>query len=194
LEDYLIDKPVDTNRFKSLFNYMKKRKAGCLRLYPRPGPEIPCQDNPDVGEIRKGADYRLSLQAALWDKQILLGLLREGETAWDLEVLGSRRSDKLEVPFLSVWSNTAAPITYFRTAVAYGKWVRDAVRLCEREGIKVDLGIRPCESETWLARLRRSFRRSRLARSQLVRSMVLLKVALKVTVRRLISCIPKQGG
>jgi hypothetical protein len=153
LEDYLLTEPVDTARIRNLVAYMKRKRAGCLRLFSCPGPDVPCTDNLEVGEILKGSGYRLSLQAAIWDKQILLGLLREGETPWELEVKGSRRTDELSVPFLSITKGVRPAVSYFCTAVVRGKWLRDAVDLCREEGIRIDLQVRECEP--WHSYVRR---------------------------------------
>jgi hypothetical protein len=145
MEDYLLDRPVDTRRIRELVDYLKSRRAACVRLLPVPGPDAPCPDNPQVGEIRKGAEYRLSLQAAIWDRQVLLKLLRWGESAWELERFGSKRTDSLEAPFLSVRRDLpeGPPLHYFCTAVVRGMWLPEAVQLCEKEGIRVDLSARP---------------------------------------------------
>ena len=144
IEDFLPTKSVDTAKIDRLVTYMESKGAGCLRLYPCPGPNLPCPDNPLVGEISKGADYRLSLQAAVWDKQILLELLRDGESAWELELNGTKRTNDLNAPFLSVIGDS--PIPYFCTGVVKGKWVKEAVKLCETEGIEVDLTARSVQT------------------------------------------------
>jgi hypothetical protein len=144
MEDYLFMKPVDTEKIERLIAYMDKNKAGYLRLVPSPGPDLPCPDNEDVGAISKGSDYRLSLQTAIWEKNALLNLLRNGETAWELELKGTKRTNELDVPFLSVKNNP--PIHYFCTAVIKGKWVKEAVDLCRGEGIEVNLKIRPMQT------------------------------------------------
>ncbi|CAD6491158.1 MAG: hypothetical protein FFODKBPE_00095 [Candidatus Argoarchaeum ethanivorans] len=144
IEDYLLTQHIDTTMIEELITYMGDKGAGCLRLYPCPGPDLPCSDNPLVGEISKGADYRLSLQAAIWDKQVLLELLREGESAWELEINGSKRTSDLDAPFLSVIGDS--PIPYFCTGVVKGKWVKEAVKLCATEGIKVDLTARSMQT------------------------------------------------
>jgi hypothetical protein len=156
MEDYLLAKPVDTDKIIALAAYMEQRKAGCLRLFPCPGPNVPCADNPEVGEILKGSDYRLSLQAAIWDKDVLLSLLKEGESPWQLELHGTKRTNALDVPFLCVKENSSNtyPIPYFCTAVLRGKWLPGAVRLCKKEGIKIDLSVRP--QQGFYDRFRRS--------------------------------------
>lgn len=154
IEDYLLTQHIDTTVIEGLITYMEDREAGCLRLYPCPGPDRPCPDNPLVGEISKGADYRLSLQAAVWDKQTLLELLRDGESAWELELNGTKRTNDLDAPFLGVIGDS--PIPYFCTGVVKGKWVKEAVKLCETEGIEVDLTARSIQ--TPIDRLLRSAR------------------------------------
>ena len=144
IEDYLLTQHIDTTVIEGLITYMEDKGAGCLRLYPCPGPDLPCSDNPLGGEISKGADYRLSLQAAIWNKQTLLELLRDGESAWELELNGTKRTNDLDVPFLCVTGNS--PIPYFCTGVVKGKWVREAVELCEKEGIEVDLTVRSVQT------------------------------------------------
>ena len=156
MEDFLPTKSVDTAKIEKLITYMEAKGAGCLRLCPRP--DLSCLDNPEAGEISKGADYRLSLQAAVWNKQTLLELLRDGESAWELEINGTKRSNNLDVPFMCVTCDS--PIPYFCTGVVKGKWVREAVELCEKEGIEVDLTVRSVQ--TPVDRFLRSARVGRL--------------------------------
>jgi hypothetical protein len=141
-EDFLIDHPVDTNRIRGLIEYAWRREAACLRLMPIPGPDSPCTDHPELGEIRTGAEYRVSLQAAWWRKESLRSVLRAGESPWQFETLGSRRSDGIPSPFLSLREGIGFPLNYCTTAVFRGYWEVDAVDICRREGVPVDLHAR----------------------------------------------------
>jgi len=144
-EDYLLDRSVNTKKILELIEYMQQTHAGCLRLYPCPGPDVSIPDNEEVGIISQNAEYRVSLQAAIWDKKILESLLINGETAWHMEILGTLRSRMLDAPFYSVKS---AALAYFCTAVVRGKWKKEAIEFCDREGIKIDLSKRPIEGLT----------------------------------------------
>jgi hypothetical protein len=157
-EDFFPDRRVSTSRILRLLAYMKQRNAGYLRLYPSPGPDAVCADNQDVGEIHKGSEYRTSLQAAIWKREIMLALLKDGENAWEMEINGSIRSNKLDVPFLSAVRDPITnkvvdpPLSYFCTAVYKGRWMRRAVRFCAQEGVPIDLASRPVETfwrENW---------------------------------------------
>lgn len=146
LEDYLLTQRVDTARIERLFGHMRSRGAACLRLMPVPGAPDPDPELPEVGELPRGAAYRVSLQAAIWERETLLGLLRPGESAWELETAGSRRSDELAAPFLSIVRGGPRPLPYLISAVRKGRWQRDALKLCRRERVPVDLTLRPQES------------------------------------------------
>ncbi|MGD0576318.1 MAG: hypothetical protein ABSB61_13295 [Anaerolineales bacterium] len=142
-EDFLLSGVVDTPRVRDLVAYAQRKGAGCMRLMPIPGAEAACPDSEDIGVLPKGSDYRVSLQAAWWQKQVLQVLLRQGETPWQFEVRGSLRSGDLEFPFLSLLEGKGFPLNYFTTAVVRGYWDPEAVRYCRQEGIQIDLLARP---------------------------------------------------
>jgi hypothetical protein len=159
LEDYLLSAPVDTARIERLVGYMQRRGAACMRLMPVPGPPASLPDFPDAGELSRGTAYRLSLQAAVWRREDLLSLVRPGESPWQLELEGTKRTEGLSAPFLSVVRDSRRPLPYVCTAVVKGAWIREAVRLCRREGIAVDLTRR--ERESWKTYAHRKTRRWR---------------------------------
>jgi hypothetical protein len=160
LEDYLLSAPVETARIESLYEEMKRRSAACMRVMPVPGAPAADPDFPDAGELPRGMPYRVSLQAAIWRSDELLELLRPGESPWEFELRGTSRSDLLGAPFLSIVRDGPRPLPYFITAVGRGVWQRDAVALCRREGVAVDLGARAQEARG--AFVRRKARRYRL--------------------------------
>lgn len=143
LEDYMLNEPVNTDRIMKLVEYMRRKEAGCLRLFPMPGPDRICNDNSGVGELAKGAPYRLSLQAALWDRETLLSLLRWGESAWELEVRGTPRTCQLAQTFLSV--TTASPAISYLNAVVKGRWQPEVLEFCRKEGVPLDISRREIE-------------------------------------------------
>jgi hypothetical protein len=146
LEDYLIEGPVNTKRIERLFEYMRANEAVHLRLRPSPPPDVPCTDHPELGEVAKGVPYRFTTQAAIWDREVLLSLLKSGESGWEAEMNASQRANAVDRPFLSIRKGVAWPIPYYwYTGVVKGTWCRDAVALCRREGIEVDLEARALE-------------------------------------------------
>jgi hypothetical protein len=142
-EDFLLRSPVDNSEIQRLFQVVKRMQAGCLRLYPSPPPQKIISGENNIGEILKGSEYRVSLQAAIWEKRVLSSLLKEEEDPWQFEHKGTLRSDSLETIFLSVKGK--AVIDYFSTAVVGGVWLRNAVNLCKKEGIVVRKDLRKIE-------------------------------------------------
>jgi len=88
----------------------------------------------------------------------------------ELERLSSKRTDFLEAPFFSVRRDLpeGPPVHYSCTAVFRGRRLPEAVKLCQKEGIHVDLSIWPLFRELlprnglrekWLRRIARRIRR-----------------------------------
>ncbi len=154
LDDYLLLKSVDNNRLNRIFGLVRSLDAAYVRLFPVPGPDEPIAETAELGIIRKGSPYRNSTQAAIWDKEVLRSLLIASESAWEFEYNGSKRSEKIEKPFLSVFIDEKGdpleegnyPLTYFCTAVNRGKWRREAVTLCKKMGVTINLNVRAQET------------------------------------------------
>ena len=100
--------------------------------------------DPTIGEHERGAPYRASLQAAFWDRRTLLDLLRPGESPWDFERDGSRRSSALPAPFYATWS----PTLRYVNAVVRGRWSPTGRRVCRQEALATD-GARPDVTLRW---------------------------------------------
>ena len=168
-EDFLLDRRVRTDRVLELLEYLHASGAGYVRLYPCPGPDDDEPDAPSLGRIRPGSMYRVSLQVALWRVSTLRALLKPGEDAWEMEVKGSRRSDERAEAFLSVRRREGpdpmgeSPYSYFCTGVEKGLWLPGAVEFCRREGVAIDLSVRPVKS-TWRVFARELRKRARALR------------------------------
>jgi hypothetical protein len=140
-EDFLINAQVDTHAVRQLVRYAHDRDVGCLRLCPCPGPDQ-TWEVPWLGEIGRDAHYRVSLQLAIWKRQVFTALMRLGEAPWSIEANGAVRSAAVKEPFLSIWRESdnipGGPVRYFITAVTRGVWERGALDLLRREGIPMD--------------------------------------------------------
>lgn len=160
-DDFFLMKPADTARINKYLEIIKKEHAGLLRIFPTPPPTTSFKNYEDIGLVEKNTPYRVSCQAAIWDKEVLLELINDTENIWAFEIEGSKRANEIAKPFLSVYEDEmGVPLeagnyayTYFCTAVLKGKWMRGAVRLCRTEGISLDFTKRPIE--TWWQEKRR---------------------------------------
>ncbi|HBM45764.1 MAG: hypothetical protein UT05_C0002G0078 [Parcubacteria group bacterium GW2011_GWF2_38_76] len=143
-EDYLLESKVNTEKIINLIKILSDSGAAYLKLCPSPAPYRKFGEYKDIGEIKKGSNYSISLQAAIWNKKIMEGLLIDGESGWDMEFKGSIRTADIKEPLLSVYSSV---LNYFyATAIKKGVWFYDAIKLCEKEGIKIDKTKRRIET------------------------------------------------
>jgi hypothetical protein len=156
LEDFFLRRPVNTMHVLSCFEALCVLKGNMLRLVRRPPPDLPVAGLPLIGRINPGAPYRVSTQATIWHRQTLLELMREGETIWQFELNGSRRSDSMGDGFYGVWRSL---LPYDHHVVERGKWFRHEARRFERMGIGCDFSRRP--SMTRWEMLRWSFYKAR---------------------------------
>jgi len=138
LEDFLYLNPVNSSQIEECYQAIQKLDGGYLRLKPFPKPDLQVCDYSMIGEIKTGAPYRAALQASIWRKDILLELLRDGETAWNMELNGSRRSDRIPERFFCVWK----PVMNYRAGITLGKWTHFAVKICKKEGVSIDTSLR----------------------------------------------------
>lgn len=150
LEDYFLLKPVDNKRMEKCIEILKKENAGCLRIFPCPGPNGSFKNYEDVGWIDLKENNALNSQATIWDKNILKDLLNENESVWQFEQHINALAEKSGKNFLCVkikgdrkrLENGNYPYTYLCTAIVQGKWAREAVKLCKKENISLDINYR----------------------------------------------------
>ena len=138
LEDFFIYKPVDLIKLGSLIELMNGHKLNMIRLVRRPGSNIPSHISSKLMSIPPGADYRVSTQVALWKVSILKSILKNGESAWEFEINGTKRAMKY-VGFFCV-STDAFP--YKHHVVERGKWFPWSAYYYSRMKIGVDLNSR----------------------------------------------------
>lgn len=152
-EDCWLTTPVSTQTILRYLSLLESNDIAYLRLYPCPPPSAPSRYGADIGTIPPGEPYRTSLQAAIWNKSVLLSLLQENESPWHFEIDGSRRSTRAPGEFLSVKRSPGSkpPITpgidYVCTAIVKGRWSKEAIEYARNEGLNIDFSNRP--HETW---------------------------------------------
>lgn len=77
--------------------------------------------------------YRNSLQACIWRVKTLKRLLMPMESAWDFELIGSKRSEQITEPFYLV---TKTPVFQYFQAASQKKYNRSAIEAINRLGFK----------------------------------------------------------
>lgn len=140
-EDFLLLSHVDTPVVRRLTRYARESEVGCLRLMPCPGPDRPWKDG-FLGEIGRKTKYLVSLQLAIWNRDMLFRIVYGSRDPWDMENRGVEIAKEEKQPFLSVHRESpddpGGPVPYFITAVTRGRWEKGALELLRREGIPMD--------------------------------------------------------
>lgn len=105
-EDTIIRKTINTERVK-VAEELCKGDVGCVRLNP---PDRYFKNhviNSDIKgfkEYPQDKPYSISFHAAVWQKQLLLDILRDDSDIWKLETRCSERLYKLKPKWKVLWS------------------------------------------------------------------------------------------
>jgi hypothetical protein len=148
LEDFFLRRQIDTERLVALFMEFQRAELDMLRLAPRPGPSRSRTPGREFAMIPVTDPYRVSTQAAFWRAETLRQLLVPGESPWEFETNGTKRSAAHE-GFAAVWREA---LPYGHHVVERGKWFPWAARRFQRMEIGVDLSARPAMTTAETAR------------------------------------------
>jgi hypothetical protein len=159
-EDYFLDAPVRDDLVEDCLRIVAEEGVGCVHLTgfgSRGGTKT--AERPYLVDVPRISHYRMSTQAAIWDRDVLLSCVRRRETVWETEILGTMRA----------WSRYAAirtidrqrleglPImSYTGTGIIRGKWHPEMVPLFAKHEIPMDFERRGLYSfpSRWTTRSR----------------------------------------
>jgi hypothetical protein len=164
LEDFFLQSPVNTRDVLACLSAIQQLDGVMLRLIPAPGPHARVDGYPLVGRCRPGGPYRLSTQTAIWRRDALLELLRDGESAWEFEIRGNQRIHRRSDGFYCTWKPV---MTYRNHVVERGKWFRQEARKFGAMNIGCDFARRPIMSRREMLRWRYCKLRTTLLRPYL---------------------------
>ena len=136
---FLISKKIDSQRIENIFQYHIDNDLNFIRLgsNPKPARKI----NNQYGELSANGEYRVSIFATMWRLEVFRKILVKGESAWEFELHGTRRSKDFD-KFYSVNSDCFPHIH----GVERGVWIRKAALYLAKKGYKIDSSYRPVMS------------------------------------------------
>ena len=151
LEDYWLDSKVNVDKFLEVLRWMEKHEdVASVCFYPLPGKNV--DDKKLEGfELRpKIADYKISCQVSIWRREKLIKLLKDKESPWEFEKIGSLRAERCRDKFYSIKKGYPAVFSYgdpqIGCLIHRGKWNRDEVEKYKlKYGIEIDTSVRGCE-------------------------------------------------
>jgi hypothetical protein len=129
MDDYMIVY-VDRDLIKVSEEVLAREDVGMVRIKPTPGPTLKCGYHKEMGEIDKKASYSISMQATMWDYDVLSNVFikaaNTGITSpWGFELRGSEYLDRwnIEHKFLGTQ----------RSAISYKELYKRGKRVKETE-------------------------------------------------------------
>ncbi|MBM4022241.1 MAG: hypothetical protein FJ284_08370 [Planctomycetes bacterium] len=159
-EDYFLDAPVRTEIVNECLRAVLDLGLGCVHLTPfgaRRGRTV--AERPYLVDVPRVSHYRVSTQAAIWDKRVLRWYLHPGETVWETEILGTVRAWSRPASIRTI-DPTRLPggpvISYTGTGIIRGKWHPAMVSLFAQHGLEIDFDRRGFHSfpSRWQTRSR----------------------------------------
>ena len=116
IDDLILDKRVSNSYFNKLSSWINIKNPDYLRLH---NSNKPIKHDNLVGKIPLRSPYKTSTMPCIWKKSALLKVLKEGESAWEFEINGSKRAYSLD-GFYSVYDN----LIEYNNSIIKGKWQR----------------------------------------------------------------------
>jgi hypothetical protein len=148
-EDYFLKGNVQHGIIQNYAGLIEDKKVDCIHLTDQntSGPIIHNSPFPGLWTIGYDASYRVSCQAALWNKKVLQEYIRPYESAWNFEEFGTKRSKIKKHHFLTVDRsivklNEYELIPYVFTGIIQGRWFEEVVPLFNKHSIAIDYSLR----------------------------------------------------
>ena len=147
LEDFFLMSQVNTQVFASALECMKNNeKIGVVYF----NPDVNYNDwqtqnvyNEYFTELVKSSNARINAVAGLWRKSFLKKIIKEKESPWDFELLGTKRAKFFDEKILCLTKDSPVPFDFhFWKSYGYGisqkRWLPKNKELFEKHGIEVN--------------------------------------------------------
>ena len=130
LEDIFLCSDLDRAKIDHLVSKFNSKDTNFIRYFA--SPKLTAQSNSaGLIAIPLNSPYRATV-CGIWRRQILIDLIVKGETPWEFEVYGSRRSN-----FYSGFWTLDQNICEYKNMVEKGYWVPSSLEWALRKGLPV---------------------------------------------------------
>ena len=137
LDDYFLCRPVETSIIENMIKISISKDVSCFKFTPTVKSKIKYVSIKDVFVIDSSHDYCINAAISIWNKNVLKKLLKPGYSAWDFEVLNSKKC-KSEGKLPGLFLQTKKTYFFIKNGVIKGKWFRESVYFCKKHGIFID--------------------------------------------------------
>lgn len=139
LEDYFISKTINNEDIDEIIHFMDINYAYYYQLSKG---NTKSKDKVRTSVSSK-TEYPVSLQPAIWERQVLIEILKEidGDTPWDVENYFINKYEKSNEIIPGVYHDTRDLLGY-KNGVLRGKWIPATLKYYKNLGIDIDTGNR----------------------------------------------------
>jgi hypothetical protein len=127
IDDLILYRQLDVKLIEKTIQIFIEMDGNYLRLNPIPRGVA---DGSQFDILPPGDLYRSSTVFSVWRRDILLQVLKQGESAWEFELIGSERTDQF-----NKWYSSKEWLVHYQNLVIKGKVDLRALRLLQNEGL-----------------------------------------------------------
>jgi hypothetical protein len=143
LDDFFLRADVSTDAVLGCLQFARKYDSVQVRLIPRPGPTKRLAGERLIGECVPDQPYRLSTQAAIWNRVRLMELISQGESIWQFEHSANRRAAIMAHGFYAARKHVLPYVGYFaHHVVEKGCWLPVERWIFSRRNVSCDFSRR----------------------------------------------------
>ena len=155
LDDHWVTAKPDVDALMDFVKLVKWGYIDRLRLYSGLDHDFGFPYHHDKRLIIMDAKspYRCSCKPSFWNRGVLLNLLKDGESPWDFERNGRRRSQDYVFAVTKGWhwffvtQRCPDGETWPKSPIVKGRWTKAAKLYAEREELEIDFSRHPVGSD-----------------------------------------------
>lgn len=134
LDDYYVDKQIDTKKIQRAIDIMETKKLDYFRFWPYPHERKKIDDIEKAYWIELNGNYKVNLYPAIWRKEFLEDTIKDSLSAWEYEV-------SLTSIAKSLGANCAYSVNnefHIVDVIRKGELLHPAKKYLDSKGLKLD--------------------------------------------------------
>lgn len=134
LDDYYVDKKIDTKKIQRAIDIMETKKLDYFRFWPYPHERKKIDDIEKAYWIELNGNYKVYLYPAIWRKEFLEDTIKDSLSAWEYEV-------SLTSIAKSLGANCAYSVNnefHIVDVIRKGELLHPAKKYLDSKGLKLD--------------------------------------------------------
>ncbi|MGC8829560.1 MAG: hypothetical protein ACP5TE_07265 [Verrucomicrobiia bacterium] len=167
-EDYFVTGKVDIEKITQIVNFVDSREGIFVRMcnWVEEGEKVGFMG---LYEISPKTQWMAHLQPCLWHREKLREMAIPGHDPWQAESHLNRVAKQIGKGYYSISRETPPVLPYFE-GVRGGFWKPVGVDYFKREGLPINLKVRPCppQGEQWQKKFYRSILKRKMSFERIV--------------------------